>query len=62
MPNIFGSFLASSLLAVSKGGSLSLAGGDKTVPGSTEGIMMMGILIVLIIILPIAATRRKWVK
>jgi hypothetical protein len=62
MPNIFGSFLTSSLLAVSKGGSLLLAGGDKSVPGSTDGILTMGILIVLIIILPIVATRRRWMR
>jgi hypothetical protein len=62
MPNIFASFLTSNLLAVSKGGFLSWAGSDKTVPGSTDGILTMGLLIVLIIIVPILATRRRWMK
>ena len=35
---------------------------DKTVPGTTEGILLMGIVIVLIIIIPIIVTRRKWMR
>jgi hypothetical protein len=35
---------------------------DKTVPGTTDGIMLMGILIVLIIVVPIVWTRRKWMR
>jgi len=62
MPNIFGSFLTSGFHAVSKSGLLALAGSDKTIPGSTDGIMLMGILIILIIMLPILATRRRWMR
>jgi hypothetical protein len=35
---------------------------DETVPGATEGILLMGILIVLIIVVPIVLTRRKWMR
>jgi len=35
---------------------------DETVPGATEGILMLGILIVLIIIVPIIWERRKWMR
>ena len=34
----------------------------ESVPGSTDGILMMGILIVILIILPIVWTRRKWMR
>ena len=34
----------------------------ETVPGSTDGILLMGILIVLIVIVPIVWTRRKWMR
>lgn len=35
---------------------------DESVPGTTDGIMLMGILIVLIIVIPIFWTRRKWMR
>ena len=35
---------------------------DKTVPGTTDGILLMGILIVLLVVLPIVWTRREWMK
>jgi hypothetical protein len=35
---------------------------DETVPGTTEGIITMGILIVLIIVIPIVVTRRRWMR
>ena len=35
---------------------------DETVPGTTDGIVLMGILIVLIIVIPIFWTRRKWMR
>lgn len=35
---------------------------DKTVPGSTDGILLMGILIVLLVVLPIVWTRRDWMR
>ncbi|MEW5940161.1 MAG: hypothetical protein AB1750_10890 [Chloroflexota bacterium] len=35
---------------------------DETVPGTTEGIVMMGVLIVLIIVVPIVWTRRRWMR
>jgi len=34
----------------------------ESVPGTTDGILLMGILIVLIIVLPIVWTRRKWMR
>ena len=34
----------------------------ETVPGSTDGILLMGILIVLIVVVPIVWTRRKWMR
>lgn len=35
---------------------------DQTVPGSTDGILLMGILIVLLVVLPIVWTRRDWMR
>jgi len=35
---------------------------DETVPGTTDGIMLMGIFIVLVIVIPIVWTRRKWMR
>ena len=34
----------------------------ESVPGSTTSILLMGILIVLIIVIPIIWTRRKWMR
>jgi hypothetical protein len=34
----------------------------KTVPGTTEGMLTMGIVIVLTILVPIVVTRRKWMR
>jgi hypothetical protein len=34
----------------------------ESVPGTTDGILLMGIIIVLIIVLPIVWTRRKWMR
>lgn len=34
----------------------------ESVPGSTTSILFMGIFIVLIIIVPIVWTRRKWMR
>ena len=63
MRHPLGSLLTSGLLALSKGGFLArLLEGDKSVPGNTDGIMMMGILIVVIIVIPIVWTRRKWMR
>ncbi len=36
--------------------------GDKSVPGSTDGVLLMGIIIVLIIIIPTIVTRRRWMR
>jgi membrane protein YdbS with pleckstrin-like domain len=36
--------------------------GDESVPGSTDGVVLMGIIIVLIIIIPTIATRRRWMR
>lgn len=35
---------------------------EGDVPGSTDGILLMGILIVLIVVVPIVWTRRKWMR
>lgn len=64
MYQIIASFLTTSLLAVSKSG-FSLAAllqEDETVPGTTDAIMLMGILIVLTIVVPIIWTRRRWMR
>ncbi len=37
-------------------------GGDESVPGSTDGVLLMGVLIVLIILLPIIIERRRWMR
>ena len=34
----------------------------ETVPGSTDIILLMGILIALIVVVPIVWTRRKWMR
>jgi membrane protein YdbS with pleckstrin-like domain len=34
----------------------------ESVPGSTTGILLMGILIVLIIVIPIVWRRRQWMR
>lgn len=35
---------------------------EETVPGSTDGILLMGIIIVLIVVIPIVWTRRRWMR
>ena len=58
------SFLPLGLLPVSKGGAVLerlLQEGD-TVPGTTDGILAMGIFIVLVIVIPIVWTRRRWMR
>ena len=61
-------FLASPLTSILRLASTSspalsrLFQDDETVPGATEGILMLGILIVLIIIVPIIWERRKWMR
>lgn len=34
----------------------------ESVPGSTDGILLMGILIVILVVLPIVWTRRNWMR
>lgn len=34
----------------------------ESVPGTTDGILLMGIVIVLLIVIPIVWTRRKWMR
>jgi len=60
------SFLTSGLLGKTWSG-LSLAlirlfQEDETVPGTTDSIMLMGIFIVLMIVVPIVWTRRRWMR
>jgi len=52
------------LFAVSKSGlSLTrLFQEGESVPGSTDFILLMGILIVLLIVIPIVWTRRQWMR
>ena len=64
MPSPLASILTFSLPAVSKSG-LTLARlfqGGESVPGTTDSILLMGILIVLLVVIPIVWTRRKWIK
>jgi len=35
---------------------------EGDVPGSTDGILLMGIFIVMIVLVPIVWTRRKWMR
>ena len=64
MDDFFASLPTPGLLAASIGRLLSqlFAGGDETVPGTTDGVLFMGILIVLIIVIPIVVTRRRWMR
>jgi len=34
----------------------------ETIPGGTETILLMGVLIVLIIVIPIVLERRRWMR
>jgi hypothetical protein len=56
------SFPTFNLSAVSKSGLTltRLFQEGESVPGTTDGILLMGILIVLLIIIPILWTRRNW--
>lgn len=58
------SFLTLSLTALPGGGLwlTRLFQEGESVPGTTDGILLMGIIIVLIIVLPIVWTRRKWMR
>jgi hypothetical protein len=64
MPLPLASFLTFGLSAVSRSGLwlTRLFQEGESVPGTTDGILLMGILIVLIIVLPIVWTRRKWMR
>lgn len=64
MPLPLASPLTLSLSAVSKSGFwlTRLFQEGESVPGTTDGILLMGILIVLIIVVPIVWTRRKWMR
>ena len=58
------SFPTPGLLATSIGRFFShwFENGDQTVPGSTDGVVLMGIIIVLIIVVPIVVARRRWMR
>ena len=64
MPSPLASILTFSLPAVSKSGLTltHLFQGGESVPGTTDSILLMGILIVLLVVIPIVWTRRKWMK
>jgi hypothetical protein len=66
MNQIIASFLTLGLLGKTWSGlSLALARlfqEGESVPGTTDSIMLMGILIVLTIVIPIVWTRRKWMR
>jgi hypothetical protein len=64
MSSPLASILTLSLSAVSKSG-LALARlfqDGESVPGTTDAILLMGILIVIIVVAPIVWTRRKWMR
>lgn len=58
------SFRTLSLPAVPKSGFwlTRLFQEGESVPGTTEGILLMSIFIVLIIVVPIVWTRRTWMR
>lgn len=62
MVHSLASTLTFSLPAVSKSGLTltRLFQEGESIPGTTDAILLMGILIVLLIILPILWTRRNW--
>jgi uncharacterized membrane-anchored protein len=64
MDNFFASLPTSGLFAGSMGRVLSrfLADGGSSVPGSTDGVVLMAVIIVLIIIIPVVLTRRRWMR
>jgi hypothetical protein len=61
---LLASFPTLNLSAVSKSGLTltRLFQEGESVPGTTDGILLMGILIVLLIIIPILWTRRNWMR
>ncbi len=58
------SFWTFGLFAVSMGASAltRLFQEGETIPGNTDGILLTGIIIVLIIVIPIVWTRRRWMR
>jgi membrane protein YdbS with pleckstrin-like domain len=64
MPSPLASILTFSLSAVSKSGLTltRLFQEGESVPGTTDAILLMGIFIVLIVIIPIVWTHRRWMK
>ncbi len=64
MSHFFASLPNRGLFAAPLGRLLTqiFAGGDESVPGTTEGVLLMGVLIVLIILLPIIIERRRWMR
>lgn len=58
------SISTSSLFAVSKSGLTltRLFQEGESVPGTTDSILLMGIFIVLIVVIPIVWTRRRWMR
>ena len=64
MDDFFASLPTPGLLTASFNRFLSawFQDGDQTVPGTTDGVLFMGILIVLIIVVPIVVRRRRWMR
>lgn len=64
MDNFFASLPTPGLVATSIGRFFSawFQDGDQTVPGTTDFVLLMGVIIMLIIILPIVANRRRWMR
>lgn len=64
MPSPLAFLLTFSLPAVSKSGLTltRLFQEGESVPGTTDAILLMGILIVLLIVIPILWTRRNWTR
>jgi len=64
MDEFFASLPTPGLLAASLGRFFTrfFADGDQSVPGTTDGVLAMGIIIVLLIVIPIVAERRKWMR
>jgi hypothetical protein len=64
MPSPLASILTFSLSAISESGLTltRLFQDGESVPGTTDAILLMGIFIVLLVVIPIVWTRRKWMR
>ncbi|MBV6396564.1 MAG: hypothetical protein HFACDABA_02162 [Anaerolineales bacterium] len=64
MEDFFASFPPPGWVAASLGRFLfaRFQNGDQTVAGSTDAVVTMGVIIVLIVVIPIVVARRRWMR